>query len=215
MAPDAARPYMAFVVDHLYTAAFVVAVIDSTGLPFPGRVLLIAAGAFSAGAPDATWVVLFAAAGAVVGDHALYLLGWLGGDRFLSRLCRWTMASGQCIAKTRDYFQRFGAVTILIGRFVAGVRLFAAALAGSGAIRYYQFLVFEALGALVWAAALVLPGYVFGDLAVAMIERYGGIAVLSGLVLAALGGVIAYRLVERRRHGAATMAKGSQGAAER
>jgi membrane protein DedA with SNARE-associated domain len=206
MVPDAISPYLTFLVDHLYVVAFLVALIDSTGLPFPGRLLVVAAGAFSADAPDATWVILFAAAGAVIGDHALYLLGWLGGDKLLSLYCRWTMGSGRCLAKTRDYFHRFGAVTILIGRFVAGVRIFAAALAGSGAIRYHHFLVFDALGALVWATAFVLLGYLFGDVGVAIMERYG-VTLLIGVTLAGLGSIIAYRLLKRGRHGPATIGR--------
>jgi membrane protein DedA with SNARE-associated domain len=206
MASEAVRPYLTFLVDHLYLVAFLVAVIDSSGLPFPGRLLVIAAGAFSAGAPDATWVILVAAAGAVIGDHALYLLGWLGGDKVLSLYCRWTMGSGRCLAKTRDYFHRFGAVTILIGRFVAGVRIFAAALAGSGAIRYHQFLVFDALGGLVWATAFVLLGYLFGDVGMAMMERYG-ITLLVTITLLGLGGIVAYRLLKRGRHGPATIGR--------
>jgi membrane protein DedA with SNARE-associated domain len=207
MGADAVRPHLGFLVDHLYAVAFVVAAIDSTGLPFPGRLLLIIAGAYSAGAPGATWVILFAAAGAVVGDHAPYLLGWLGGDGLLSFYCRWTMGSGGCIRKTQEYFRRFGALTILIGRFAAGVRIFAAALAGTGVIPYYQFLLFEILGAFVWAAALILLGYAFGDLAVGLIERYGGVALLTGLAVATLVGIVIVRLLKRRRHGPATVAR--------
>jgi membrane protein DedA with SNARE-associated domain len=211
MGPGTIRPYLAFLVDHRYAMAFVAAVIDSTGLPFPGRLALVAAGAFSASGPDTAWVILLAAAGAVVGDHALYLLGWLGGDKLLSLYCRWTMGSGRCIGKTRDYFRRFGALTILFGRFVAGVRIFAAALAGSGAIRYYQFFIFDALGALVWATAFVLPGYVFGNRAVALLERHGGITFLIVLGLAALASIVAYRVWKRRRHGGATIATAPRG----
>lgn len=68
----------------LHAVAFFAAAIDAVGLPFPGRFLLITAGAVSAGGPNATWTVMFAAAGHVVGDHVLYLIGWVGGDRILS-----------------------------------------------------------------------------------------------------------------------------------
>jgi membrane-associated protein len=202
---DTLAPYLTFFTNHIYAVAFFAAAIDSVGLPFPGRFLLITAGAVSAG-PNATWTVMSAAAGHVVGDHVLYLIGWLGGDRILSLYCRWTLGSAHCVRKAEQYFERWGAATILIGRFVASVRLFAVTLAGSGGIRYLKFLAFDVLGALAGAAAFVLLGYFFGAQASRILERYGDVALVVAVLFAlAAGSFIAYRLWKRRRHGPAAM----------
>ena len=206
MSSDTLAPYLAFFMSHLYAVTFVVAVIDAVGLPFPGRFLLITAGAVSAGGPNATWTVLCATAGSVVGDHLLYLIGWLGGDRVLSLYCRWTLGSAHCVRKAEQYFERWGGATILIGRFVTGVRLFAVTLAGSGGMSYLTFLAFDVLGALIGSAAFVLLGYFFGTQASRIVGRYGDVVLIVGVLLVlAAGGFIAYRLWKRRRHGAAAM----------
>jgi membrane protein DedA with SNARE-associated domain len=204
MSPDAIEPYL---VRHLYAVVFLATAIDSTGLPFPGRLLLVAAGALARGGAEVTKVVLVAAGGAMLGDHALYLAGRLGGRRLLAFSCRWTFASGRCASETRRYFQRWGPLTIVVGRFVAGVRLLATALAGSGAIPYWQFLLFDALGALIWTACFILLGYVFGARWRAVVERYGTVPIVVGLTVAGLGAVVLYRLYRRRRHGAAAVGR--------
>jgi len=153
-------------------------------------------------------MVALAAAGALVGDHTLYVLGWLGGDRVLRLYCRWTLGSAHCIRKAQDYFRRFGGATIVIGRFVAGVRIFAAALAGSGGLPYERFLLFDVLGALLWATVCVLPGYLLGPRATRILEQFGDVVLLVGLVLALGGaGVIAFRVWKRRRHTPARMTR--------
>src|SRR5437867_8621068 len=109
---------------------FLVAAIDSTGVPFPGRLLLVIAGARAASDGQAGLAVLFAAAGALAGDHFLFLLGRLGGKRVHALYCRWAMTSGRCRDRSRRYIERYGAAAIVLGRFVATVRLLTALLAG-------------------------------------------------------------------------------------
>src|SRR6185295_13892721 len=99
----------------VYLGLFLATLIDATGFPFPGRVVLMAAGAL----------------GAVVGDHLWYLAGHLGAaDRLTALYCKLSLASGRCEARARARFDRFGPLAIVIGRFVAGVRVFAAPMAG-------------------------------------------------------------------------------------
>lgn len=208
MSADGIAPFLAFFTDHRYAVVFVATAVDSTGVPFPGRLLLLIAGALSTGGLDTTWMVLFAAAGAVVGDHVLYLLGGFGGDRVLSFYCRWTLGSAHCTRKAQDYFRRFGGTTIVIGRFFAGVRIFAAALAGAGGIPYHRFLLFDVIGALLWAAVFVLPGYFLGNRAALVLERFGDVVLVAAFVLVlAAAGVIAFRVWKRRRHEPARMAR--------
>ncbi|MGH7268116.1 MAG: DedA family protein [Candidatus Rokuibacteriota bacterium] len=206
MSPESVEPYL---VRHLHAVVFLVTAIDSTGLPFPGRLLLVAAGAVARGGVEVATVILVAAGGAMLGDHALYLAGRLGGHRLLAFYCQWTFASGRCTSETRRYFQRWGPLTIVVGRFVAGVRLLATALAGSGAIPYWQFLLFDTIGAVIWTACFVLLGYVFGARWREVVERYGSVPIVVGVTVAGLGLVLLYRAYRRRRHGAATVARGA------
>jgi len=189
--------------DHLYAAVLLVAAIDSTGVPFPGRLLLVIAGARAATAGQATVAVLFAAAGALAGDHLLFVLGWLGGKRIQGLYCRWTVGSGRCRDRARRYVERYGAAAIVLGRFVATVRLLVALLAGAGAIPYPRFLAFDLLGAVLWSGMLVLLGYFVGRRSVAWMESYSTAELV--LVVAAVGtlAITGYRWWRRSRYGTA------------
>ena len=153
-----------------------------------------------------TAVILLAAAGTVIGDHILYFVGTAGGDKAVSLYCTVSLGSERCVQNAHDYFNRYGGMTIVIGRFVAGVRLFASALAGAGAISYPRFLLFDVVGALVWAVVFVLPGYFLGERAVHFLERFGNVVLFVALALMlALVAVVGMRLWKRRRHKPARM----------
>jgi membrane protein DedA with SNARE-associated domain len=191
----------------VHVGLFLAALIDATGLPFPGRALLVAAGATMAtGWTDVATMTLAAALGAIVGDHVWYAAGRLGaGDRITALYCRLSLASGRCQQRARSRFERFGPLAIVIGRFVAGVRFVAAPLAGGGAISYPRYLLYEIVGALVWSGALIVLGYALGAPGRALMARYGSgpiLVILTALTLAPLIIVLA-RLLRRRRHGPA------------
>jgi len=184
--------------------------IDATGLPFPGRLVLVAAGA-SAGDPlRAATLTAAGAAGALAGDHLWYVTGRLGGRRLLSVYCRLSLGSGRCVSRAREHFKRFGLLTIIIGRFVAGVRIFAAPMAGTGIISYPRYLLFDTLGALLWAGAFVGLGYLLGDRWRAVVERFGAgpvIVATLAVVLLATAVTMSMRLLRRRWHGPARLAR--------
>jgi membrane protein DedA with SNARE-associated domain len=188
-----------------YVVVLVATVIDATGFPFPGRVLLIATGSLAAsGRLNLALLIAAGALGAIIGDHLWYLSGRFGGTRLLSLYCRLSLGSGRCVERTTDYFTRYGAWAIVIGRFVAGVRIFAAPLAGSGGMRYPTFLACEVGGAVVWSSLFVLLGWLVGDRWITAADRVGGAALALGLVaVLAAGVVLVGRLRRRARHGAA------------
>jgi membrane protein DedA with SNARE-associated domain len=204
--PDSLPPFLGFLSGHLHAVVFVVAIIDATGIPFPGRVLIVAAGALAGRNTDLIPLVLATAAGAVVGDHVVYALGRLGGDKMLVIYRRWTRTSERRMTEARKQFARFGPAAIIVGRFAFSIRLMASLLAGSGAMSYPQFLLFDVLGGLVWAAVLVLLGWLLGAPAVAALEAYGSAGVLAVVALTGVAGVLAAWLWQRRRHRAAPAA---------
>lgn len=203
---DAIATLLDWLVAHTYLVVFVGALIDATGLPFPGRVLLVAAGAV-AGAHDLSVgaVVALGAAGAMLTDHLWYFAGRAGSDRLMGFYCALSVSSSRCERATTDYFRRYGALTIVIGRFVAGVRLLAWPLAARSGIGYPKFLAFDIAGALLWSATWVLLGWFFADRWWVAAEHAGTVlaaAVVASVVLtvAALG----FRLYRRRQYGPAS-----------
>src|SRR5262245_60118458 len=196
----------------VHLGLFLVALIDATGLPFPGRALLVAAGATMAtGWMDVATMTLATALGALVGDHFWYAAGRLGaGDRITALYCRLSLASGRCERRARSRFERFGPLAIVIGRFVAGVRFVAAPMAGGGALSYPRFLLYEAIGALVWSTAFLTLGYALGAPARTLVARYGSGPILLAVTVLALAPLIIVlaRLVRRRRHGPVVVSAG-------
>jgi membrane protein DedA with SNARE-associated domain len=192
----------------VYLGLLLVALIDATGLPFPGRALLVAAGAtMAAGWGNVAIMSLAAALGALVGDHLWYAAGRLGaGERITALYCRLSLASGRCEERSRSRFQRFGPLAIVIGRFVAGVRFVVTPMAGGGALAYPRFLLYEAIGALAWAGTFITLGYALGAPGRALMTRHGHGPILLGLTVLALAPLIIVltRIARRRRHGPAS-----------
>ena len=199
------RPYFGWLVEHTYVVVFVCTVIDATGLPFPGRLGLAAVGAVVAtGDVSLTAVIALGALGAMLTDHVWYFAGWFDSKRLLRLYCRWTFSSGACVSRTGDYFRRFGALTIIIGRFVAGVRVLAWPLARKSGVGYVQFLLYDAVGAVLWTATWVLIGWLVGDRWESVVSRVGGwiVAILIAAAVLVAAGVVLRR---RARHGAAAL----------
>jgi membrane protein DedA with SNARE-associated domain len=200
---EAAERFIAFLIPHLYLTVFIVSVIDATGLPFPGRIILVLAGAFVSTSREMTLAIAAGTLGLVIGDHVLYLAGARGGQSLLALYCRLTLSSDLCVENTLKYFRRFGPTAILLGRYSTGVRLFAAILSGSGHIAYHRFVLLDLAGSLIYTTVWMVVGHVFSEQVEALLAWLGRQRALFLIVPLALAAVVGYRLWRRRRHGRA------------
>jgi len=145
-------------------------------------------------------LVLLGAAGVAITDHLWYFTGSLGLDRVVRAFCRWTLNSELSARRTADWFERYGALTIVLGRFFAGVRLLAWPLARPHGVGYPTFVLFDAIGALVWSAVWVGLGWFLGEAALDAAGDAGWIGVaMVGAGLLVFVGVRMWRRVRRRR----------------
>ena len=202
-AMDLLQPHIDFLADHLYSIVFGAFVIEGAGIPFPSRIILLIAATLTETPRELTMLVLVSTLGAVIGDHAPYLAGKIAGPRLLTLYCRITLGSAQCVEKTVAYFVRHGAAAILLSRFSASVRIFAAALAGCGHLSYGRFLAYDVAGSMLYATALVGMGYLIGDHAAEVVKRFGGPRVFLLIGPVAMISLFAYRLWRRSRYGRA------------
>jgi membrane-associated protein len=137
-----------------------------TGLvvfPFlPGDSLLFATGAFlgAAGMSPVPALALVALA-AVVGDSVNYKIGQGLGRKLLERL-RWVKPHH--IARTEEFFVRFGGFAIVAGRFVPIVRTLTPFLAGVSRMPYHRFFVFNVLGGVGWVCLFLGAGFWLGSI---------------------------------------------------
>jgi len=133
-----------------------------TGLVFmpllPGDSLLFAAGAIAA-RPELNlnvylmWVLMTVAA--ILGDTVNYHLGYFFGAKM-------PFLNPKHIARTQAFYDRHGGKTIILARFVPIVRTFAPFVAGVGKMNYGQFLIYNAVGGVVWVTVCLFAGYWFG-----------------------------------------------------
>lgn len=153
----------AWLAAYTYPVVFVATLVDATAIPFPGRVVLAAAGAFAAaGDVGLVLVIALGTAGVSIIDHLWYFAGSRRGERLLRLYCRLTFSSPDCVERTTHWFQRYGSLVILVGRFVAVVRVLAWPLARDHGIRYPTFVALEVPAALVWTGTWVGLGWLFG-----------------------------------------------------
>ena len=199
---ESAQPFLGWLREHLFAVIFVASLVDATGLPFPGRAMLVVAGLSATTSQDVVLLIMASVLGSLLGDHALYLAGKRGGIRLLALYCRLSLGSARCVETALRRFKRFGAVALLMARFSTSVRLFAAILAGSGQISYWRFVALDVVGTVVYSTLWIVLGALFGA---AVLERTGPfMRVLLLLLPTALFGLLAYRLVRRRRYGPAS-----------
>jgi membrane protein DedA with SNARE-associated domain len=191
-----------------YLAVFALIAAESLGVPLPGETTLIIAAVYAGRSHKLSpWLIfLVASAAAIAGDNVGYWIGKKGGYRLVLALARhgvriwagrWRRVhpvDERKLKISRYLFDRYGTKVVFLGRFVSVLRTYAAFLAGVNRMRWNRFVIANASGGIVWAAAYTLAGYLAG----AALQRASGtIALVIGLV--AVGVIIAAIIMLRRR----------------
>jgi membrane protein DedA with SNARE-associated domain len=178
-----------------YTLLFFLIGLESAGLPVPGEASLVTAATVSAhGHLDIAAVIPVAAAGAIAGDNAGYWIGRSGGRRLLERgEGRFARRRRELLRRSEPFFERHGGKTVFLGRWVSILRILAALLAGASGMAWRRFLLWNALGGIVWAGAVGTVGYALGRTASNAIETLGAVGLLL-LLLGAVGHIAWHRL---------------------
>ncbi len=138
-----------------------------TGLvvtPFlPGDSLLFAAGTFAAlGSFNIAFLFLLLAVAAVTGNMLNYAMGkWLGEKVFTEDA---HILKKSYLIKTHAFYEKYGAKTIVLSRFMPIVRTVAPFVAGAGTMRTQTFMFYNVIGGVAWTALFLFSGYFFGNI---------------------------------------------------
>jgi len=181
-----------------YWVVFFGVMLENAGLPIPGETILLAAGFFAfQGHFHVPTVMVVAAIGAMVGDNAGYLVGRKLGRVTLERYGSKVGLKPQLLDRFDRFFARNGNRTIFFARFITGLRVFAALLAGAAKMPWKAFLLYNSAGAVLWAIVITLAGYFFGKSweVLARVVGGAGVAALVAIVL-----VIAVLMLRKRRN---------------
>ena len=187
------------IADYGYWTYFILfaIVFMETGLvvmPFlPGDSLLFAAGAFAAtGALDVWVLFVLLAAAAIVGDTVNYWLGHRLGPRVFEDDVRFFKR--EYLVRTQRFYEKHGAKTIFLARFIPIVRTFAPFVAGVGTMRYGKFIVYNVAGALVWTSVFIFAGYFFGNIPI--VRDNFGLVVIAIILMSVLP--VGFELIKHR-----------------
>jgi len=153
----------------IYAILFLI-IFSETGLviaPFlPGDSLLFVAGALCGmDALQLQWLMPLLMLAAFSGDNCNYWIGRLVGLGLIRRLGG-RLIKSEHLEKTHAFYEKHGGKTILFARFLPIIRTFAPFVAGIGLMRYRFFVLFSALGSLVWITLFTVGGYYFGNIPV-------------------------------------------------
>ena len=134
------------------------------GFFLPGDSLLFTAGLLSSTGvlPDLWVLLLLIPIAAIAGDQVGYLIGRKAGPAVFNRPDS-RFFRQEYVEKSHDFFERYGARTILIARFVPIVRTFAPVMAGASRMRYRTFVSFNIIGGLLWGMGVTTLGYFLGQ----------------------------------------------------
>jgi membrane protein DedA with SNARE-associated domain len=170
---------------------------EGAGVPVPGETTLLAAGALAHfGELSLGWVMLAAMGGALAGDNLGFLVGRLGGRALAERHGARLGLTKERLAGFDGFFERYGPKAIVIARFVTGLRVVCAVLAGASGLKWRKFATYNAIGVITWSIVIGLAGYFLGE-SWALLERWIG---RSGLiVLAVILAIAAAWIIRARR----------------
>lgn len=141
------------------------------GFFLPGDSLLVTAGIFAAkGDLDLVTLNLVLSAAAIAGDTVGYRIGYTTGPKIFTRENSLLFNRKHLIA-AKEFYDRHGAFTIVIARFIPIIRTFAPVVAGVGVMPYRRFLAFNVFGGIFWVMSTTLAGYFLGTLIPNIEER--------------------------------------------
>jgi membrane protein DedA with SNARE-associated domain len=167
-----------------YLIVFLGVMLEGVGIPLPGETVLMAAGALAHRGHLTLWEAMaWGSLGAVIGGQLGYCIGRFGGRPFVQRWGRYVFITPERLRRAERFFEKHGGKAVFLSRFITGLRVFGAFVAGMSRMSWGTFTIYSVLGGVVWAAAAVALGY-FMWTSLGLVEHWIGRASL--LLIAAL-----------------------------
>lgn len=153
--------------------------------PFlPGDSLLFAAGTFSGlGALNIKWLFILLGLAAIAGNIVNYHIGrFIGPKIFYKENSRFL--NRHYLEDAQKFYEKYGAKTIIITRFMPIVRTFAPFVAGIGKMNYWRFMIYNVFGGLLWVSVFLFGGYYFGN--IAFVKKNFSLVILAIIAISLL-----------------------------
>jgi len=190
-----------FVARHGYLLIFFWLFAEQGALPVPSFPLLLISGALvRTGNLNLRWLLLSGFSACIIADAVWFHLGRRYGPRALQFICRISIEPDSCVRRTENAFLDYGLTFLLLSKFIPGLNAVAAPLSGGSSASFWQFVVFDSAGTLLWLGVYIAAGYAFSDeleIAISYAARLG--RNIFAVALLALSAWIAWKVIQRIR----------------
>jgi membrane protein DedA with SNARE-associated domain/rhodanese-related sulfurtransferase len=167
---------------------FFCVLLDQGGLPFPSYAPMIVTAALATEKGESLLPVLLVATGAtLIADLAWFAGGRRFGNQLLRLMCRVSLSPDSCVGMTRNIYARWGAPSLILAKYIPGFAAVSTTLAGESGITVRRFIIYDGIGAALWAGGAVALGAIFHEAVEAVLiqlDQLGHVALL--LLLAAI-----------------------------
>jgi membrane protein DedA with SNARE-associated domain len=181
-----------------YPVVFALIAIETMGIPVPGETALIAAALLAHdGQMDIVVLIVVASLAAIIGDNIGFAIGRKGGRRVFAAPGPLHQHRLLLLEHGEPFFAKHGPKAVFLGRWVSGLRIASAWLAGINQMRWPTFLFWNALGGIAWATSIGLGVYLLGSMAEKVIKTAGPVAAVVGVA-----GIVGFLIWHRRKAGA-------------
>ncbi len=158
-----------FVQHYGYWALFLLSVATSACVPIPSEITFVFAGALCTAAVTghvqlSLWaVIVVGTLGSVVGSQIAYEVGRSAGRTIVDRWGKWILLSHKDLDASERWFEKYGSLTVSVGRVLPVVRSFVSLPAGIAEMNRVRFIALTSIGSVVWVALLSSLGYAAGS----------------------------------------------------
>jgi membrane protein DedA with SNARE-associated domain/rhodanese-related sulfurtransferase len=180
---------------------FVCVLLDQGGLPFPSYAPVIVTAALATEKHESLWpVLLVATLAALIADLTWFAGGRRFGNQLLRLMCRVSLSPDSCVGLTRRIYIRWGAPSLILAKYIPGFAAVSTTLAGESGTSLRRFIIYDGIGAALWAGGAIALGAIFHEAVEAVLlelDQLGQLAVL--LLIAAIAAFVAVKWWQRRR----------------
>ena len=172
--------------------------IEGLGLPFPGETVLVIFGYLAKqGEFGLISTIIAASLGAWIGSLISFYLGRNHGVNILYRYHKWMFLKEKHIDKTVDLSARYGALVLVLGRHLPGVRTVSSYVAGIGRMKWSSFLVYSLLGFTFWTATWLVFGYIMANRWQQVFNLFQSYLLIIMLLI--VGSVVLYKQLKSKK----------------
>jgi membrane protein DedA with SNARE-associated domain/rhodanese-related sulfurtransferase len=195
------RDLIDLLVHHGVLVVFVATLAARIGAPVPASPLLVVAGGLAAaGQLSLAAVIGVSILANIAGDALWFQAGRRYGHRVMRLLCRISLSPDTCVRQSEALIGRWGGSSLVAAKFLPGVSVVAAPMAGALGMSIGRFILFEVVAALVWTGAFLALGMVFSQQIQQVLDVMAGTgAVAFGVLVLVLAALLGLRMWRRRQ----------------